>query len=219
MICFNICAAGHGQHLYMETGFSGASFKDFRDDQGISTLDNRFSRPKEFGFGSGILLNGHKEIVQLDIGFYFNTYKINTSFGNNGSTGIPLFYDLSFFSLKMGVYVKLMEVAKIKLRVHSHLSHGWLTHGSITYEDEFVDILREDRGFGKTIFNHHYGGSLVYPASDYISFFVSYDIRNSFKESTLSDETYRLHVQSFSVGLLSRITLLDKDSYKTLKEE
>lgn len=39
MICFNICAAGHGQHLYMETGFSGASLKDFRDDQRITLLD------------------------------------------------------------------------------------------------------------------------------------------------------------------------------------
>ena len=73
-------SVSYAQDIYVETSLSSASFDDFKSDDGVNTLDNKYSRPVEFGIGVGAILNvTDNNRLKWDLGLNFNKYKINTS--------------------------------------------------------------------------------------------------------------------------------------------
>ena len=61
------------QILYVEAAFSNAFFKDYTSSNGISELDNSYSKPIELGIGLGVLFNASKNSrMKLDLGINYN---------------------------------------------------------------------------------------------------------------------------------------------------
>ncbi len=198
-MCYFLVSVGYGQRIYVEAGFSGASFKNFENRLGEHTLTNRYSRPQEPGFSMGVLFDHFRETIWLDAGLQYNNYHINTSVLNAGSS-LPLSYDFSFFSLRAGAHLKIADFSQVRLRVHGHISHGWLTQGTRRSGNTFVDLL-EDGHFYDTLLSHHFGGSVEFDIMRNMALYLLYDIKGSFNKNDPIDESYRVKVMALSIGL------------------
>ena len=108
---------GFAQEVFIETSLSSASFDHFKNDDGVNTLDNKYSSPVELGIGAGVILNiTNNGRLKWELGVNYNKYKINTSI-NYLSTSIPTEYNLNYVSFKTGPYFSLINSSKIKWTV------------------------------------------------------------------------------------------------------
>jgi hypothetical protein len=216
---------GYSQQLYVESGATTASFENFENDLGENTLDNQYAKPLGLHLGTGILIDilGEKDRfrnrrewnfdtnVKWDVGLDYNKYKIKTGF-IYGVTSVPLVYDLDLFGLKTGLNVSFLNISKIIFQAHTHLSKEWLIAGTRMYENKLTDLKKGDE-FYKTLLNYHFGGDIEYAITEKTSFYVSYDLKRSFKKKNSEnsgEESYQIYANSLSVGL--RLNL-GKDCY------
>jgi hypothetical protein len=216
---------GYSQQLYVESGATTASFENFENDLGENTLNNQYAKPLKPRLGAGILIDvfGEKDRfrnrrewnfdtnVKWDVGLDYNKYKIKTGF-IDGVTSVPLVYDLDFFGLKTGLNVSFLNISRIIFQAHTHISKDWLIDGTRTYENKLTDLKKGDE-FYKTLLNYHLGGDIEYAITEKTSFYVSYDLKRSFKKKNSEnsgEESYQIYANSLSVGL--RLNL-GKDCY------
>ena len=194
-------SVSYAQDIYVETSFSSASFDDFRNDDGINTLDNKYSSPLELGTGVGIIFNATNRL-KWDLGVNYTKYKINTSFIAL-DTSVPTEYNMTYLSLKTGPYFSLINHSRIKFQFHAHSSLDYLIFGSNEYNNVYVDLLEGD--FSKLVVNYHYGVAVEITLSDLSSFYMSYDSKNGITNSIDDDEPYRLNVTSVLMGFRFRL--------------
>ena len=162
---------GNAQQVYVETGLGSAFFEDYVNNLGENTLDESYSRPKTPFFEAGFRFNVYKKRIKFDIGTNYSTYKINTAF-LRGNVREPLFYDLSYLSLKAGFNFSVIKWKKLRLQLHTHLSHDWLTAGTSKYNNVFNDLVK-DETFDKTLIRIHFGLGTEYVISDNISAYLT----------------------------------------------
>jgi len=207
------------QQIYFEAGLTNAAFDNYKNDEGVNTLNNQYSKTLKPSFGAGILIpifNTQKdnqdlgEKINWDSGIKYNKYLINTSVNNGSNGNIPIQYNLTFLTLKTGLNISFLNYYKLKFHVHGHFSHDWLLYGSQTYQDQFID-LKKNSEFYQTLFNYHFGGGLEYTYTDQISFIFDYDFKKSFKKNNPqknNEEYYQIYSNSFSFGI--RLTFNNK---------
>jgi hypothetical protein len=195
------------QEFYIETGFGSAFFEDYRNRSGKENiLDDRYSRPKRPFIETGFRFNLYKERVHLNLGAGYHTYEINTDF-SVGDTKVPTSYNLSYASSKLGIQLTVLKWRDVKLQVHSHVSHDWLTEGTVKYDGTFLDIYK-NRSLDRTLLRIHKGIALEYRISDAISTYLNYNFANSLveqNEDSREGESYSFETKSISVGLLFNI--------------
>ena len=197
-------SVSYAQDIYVETSLSSASFDDFKSDDGVNTLDNKYSRPVEFGIGVGAILNvTDNNRLKWDLGLNFNKYKINTSL----NTSIPTEYNLNYVSLKTGPYFSLINHSRVKLQLHAHSSLDHLIFGSNQYSDVYDDLL-EGKNFSKLVVNYHYGVAVEITLSNSSSLYMSYDSKNGLTNSIDGDESYRLNATSILMGFRFKLNKL-----------
>ena len=197
-------SVSYAQDIYVETSLSSASFNDFKSDDGVNTLDNKYSRPVEFGIGVGAILNvTDNNRLKWDLGLNFNKYKINTSL----NTSIPTEYNLNYVSLKTGPYFSLINHSRVKLQLHAHSSLDHLIFGSNQYSDVYDDLL-EGKNFSKLVMNYHYGVAVEITLSNSSSLYMSYDSKNGLTNSIDGDESYRLNATSILMGFRFKLNKL-----------
>ena len=197
-------SVSYAQDIYVETSLSSASFDDFKSDDGVNTLDNKYSRPVEFGIGVGAILNvTDNNRLKWDLGLNFNKYKINTSL----NTSIPTEYNLNYVSLKTGPYFSLINHSRVKLQLHAHSSLDYLIFGSNQYSDVYDDLL-EGKNFSKLVMNYHYGVAVEITLSNSSSLYMSYDSKNGLTNSIDGDESYRLNATSILMGFRFKLNKL-----------
>lgn len=193
-------SVSYAQTLYIESSLSSAYFKDYKNDVGVTTLDNSYSKPIEFGVGGGVLIDVTKNTrFKWDFGVNYNKYKINTSFILGNST-TPSHYNLSYVSFKTGPYFSIINHPKIKLQAHSHGSFDYLIFGSNEYNDVYIDLTSGHK-LSKVLLNYHYGLALEIIINSKNSFYISYDSKQSLTTNIDNDESYRLKVTSLMIGL------------------
>lgn len=193
-------SVSYAQDIYVETSLSSASFEEFKNDEGVNTLENKYSKPLELGIGVGLIFNMTKnQRLKWDLGVNYNNYKINTSF-ISGNSSIPSQYNLNYVSFKTGPYFSVVNHSRIKLQIHAHSSLDHLISGSNQYMDKYID-LNADKSFSKLVFNAHYGATLEVVLSDSNSFYISFDSKNSITNAIEADQTYRLNSTSILAGL------------------
>ena len=225
LFCVLMPFIGYSQQLYVESGVTTASFENFKNDLGENTLNNQYSKPLKLHLGTGILIDvfGEKDRfrsrrewnlatnVKWDVGLDYNKYQIKTGF-IYGVTTVPLLYDLDFLALKTGVNISFLNISRIIFQAHANISHDWLIDGTRVYENVVTDLKKENE-FYKTLLNYHLGGDVEYALTDKTSFYVSYDLKRSFKKrnpENLGEESYQIYANSISIGL--RINI-GKDCY------
>jgi len=198
-------SVSYAQDVYVETSLSRASFDDFKNDEGINTLDNKYSRPVELGIGAGVILNVTKNNrLKWNLGVNYSKYKINTSI-RYLSASIPTEYNLSYVSFKSGPYFSLINHSRIKLQLHAHCSLDYLIFGSNEYNDVYVDLLG-GKNFSELVMNYHYGAAVEVVLNALSSFYISYNLQNALTNNSIdSDQSYRLNATSFLMGV--RFTL------------
>jgi hypothetical protein len=202
-----ISSAINAQQVYVETGFSSAFFKDYVNNLGENTLDLSYSKSQESFLESGFRFNLFEERVHWDVGFSYNKYKINTGF-YAGNISVPATYNLSYLTLKIGAVLNIVNEPRFKIQIHSHLSYDGLITGTNSYRDVITDLYKDDN-FDKTLLRFHRGVSTEYTISKQVAIYLSYNIADSFKEKgkdSNSGESYALHTNSFSMGLLFDIS-------------
>jgi hypothetical protein len=207
---------GYSQQLYIESGTTTASFENFVNDLGENTLNNQYAKPVRMHLGTGILIDvfGEKDRfrnrrewnfdtnVKWGVGLDYNKYKINTGF-IYGVTTVPLVYDLDFVALKTGLNISFLNVSRIIFQAHANISYDWLIDGTRLYENKSTNLKKSDE-FYKTLLNYHFGGDVEYAITDKTSFYVSYDLKRSFKKrnpENSGEESYQIYANSISVGL------------------
>jgi len=206
-------SVSYAQDIYVETSLSSASFEEFKNDEGINTLENKYSKPVELGIGVGLIFNMTKnQRLKWDLGVNYNNYKINTSF-ISGNSSIPVQYALNYVSFKTGPYFSVVNHSRIKLQIHAHSSLDHLIFGSNQYMDKYID-LNADKSFSKLVFNAHYGATLEVDLSDSNSFYISFDSKNSITNAIEADQSYRLNSTSILAGLRFKLNKL-----KTAKQK
>ena len=97
---------------------------------------------------------------------------------------------------------------KLRLQLHTHLSHDWLTAGTSKYNNVFNDLVK-DETFDKTLIRIHFGLGTEYIISDNISAYLSYNYGRSIKEhyrDSENEESYAFTTKSLSIGLLFNIS-------------
>ena len=200
VICMLMCLVSFdafSQTLYVESSFSSAFFKDYTSD--TSDLENSYSKPVELGLGLGMLFDASKNRrLKLDLGINFNKYKIHTSI-RNGNTLIPSHYNLSYVSMRLGPYYSILNRQKIKIQIHSHGSFDYLVFGSNQYEDVFVD-LTDQTAFNSLVINYHFGAAIEFLIKDGNYLYLSYDSKQSLKNTTEDGESYSISVNSVMIG-------------------
>ena len=203
-------SVSYAQDIYVETSLSSASFEDFKNSDGVNTLDNKYSKPVELGIGVGVIFNlTENERLKWDVGLNFNKYKINT---NIKKVNIPIQYSLNYVSLKTGPYFSVINHSKVKLQLHAHSSLDYLIFGSSQYNNVYEDLL-EGNNFRKLVMNYHYGVAVEIPLSDTSSMYVSYDSKNGITNSIKNDEPYRLNASSVLMGFRLIFLNLKKPIY------
>ena len=208
---FLVISVSYAQDLYVETSLSSASFEDFKDSNGVNTLNNNYSKPVELGIGVGTIFNiTENNRLKWDFGINFNKYKINTSIRN---VNIPTQYSLNYVSLKTGPYFSLINHSRVKLQLHAHSSLDYLIFGSNQYNNVYDDLL-EGSNFSKLVMNYHYGVAVEIIISDTSSWYISYDSKNGLKNSIKGDESYRLNASSVLMGF--RFKLNNIHTFKQL---
>jgi len=198
-------SVSYAQDIYVETSLSSASFDDFKNDEGINTLDNKYPNPIEFGIGVGAIINlTDNSRVKWDLGVNFNKYKINTSIRE---LNILTQYNLSYVSFKTGPHFSVINHSRVKLQLHAHSSIDFLIFGSNQYRDVYVDLL-EGKDFSKLVVNYHYGVALEIMLSNSSSLYVSYDSKNGLTNSIEDDEPYKLNATSVLMGFRFKLNKL-----------
>ena len=209
-----ISYAINAQQVYVETGFSSAFFKDYVNNLGENTLDLGYSKSQEAYLEGGFRFNLYQDRLHWNVGLGYNKYKINTGF-YAGNISIPTTYNLSYLTLKVGMVFNIVNEPKFKIQIHSHVSYDGLISGTSSYRDVITDLRKEDN-FDKTLFRFHRGVSTEYTISKQVAIYLSYSIADSFKEKgkdSNTEESYALHTNSFSLGLLFDISVQKKRLY------
>ena len=201
---FLIGCMSYAQNLYVETSLSSASFDDFKNDVGVNTLDNKYSRPVELGIGTGVIFDiSNNKRLKWDLGINYTKYKINTSI-RYLSSSIPTEYNMNYVSLKTGPYFSLFNSPRVKFQIHAHSSLDYLIFGSNQYNDVYIDLL-EGNKFSKLVMNYHYGAAVEVILNASNSLYVSYDSKNGFTNTIDNDQIYRLNATSILMGLRFRL--------------
>ena len=201
---FLIGCISYAQNLYVETSLSSASFDDFKNDVGVNTLDNKYSRPVELGIGTGVIFDiSNNKRLKWDLGINYTKYKINTSI-RYLSSSIPTEYNMNYVSLKTGPYFSLFNSPRVKFQIHAHSSLDYLIFGSNQYNDVYVDLLKGNK-FSKLVMNYHYGAAVEVILNASNSLYVSYDSKNGFTNTIDNDQIYRLNATSILMGLRFRL--------------
>lgn len=212
-IGFLIGCVSYAQNVYVETSLSSASFDDFKNENGVNTLNNKYSKAVELGIGAGVIFNiTNNNRLKWDMGINYYKYKIHTSF-NSLSTSTPTEYNLNYISFKTGPYFSLINSPRIKFQLHAHSSFDYLIFGSNEYNDIYVDLLEENK-FNKLVLNYHYGATVEFVLSASNSLYVSYDSKNSFTNKIDNDQTYRLNATSILMGFRFKIKQTTKQTQK-----
>lgn len=207
MFMLSMSVVSYAQDVYVETSLTSASFDDFENDDGVNTLDNKYSKAVELGIGAGVIFNiTNNNRLRWDLGINYNKYKINTSI-NYLSTSIPTEYNMNYVSLKTGPYFSLINSSRFKFQLHTHSSLDYLIFGSNEYNDVYVDLL-EGNKFSKLVMNYHYGATLEVVLSASNSIYVSYDSKNGLTNSIDDDQTYRLNATSILMGFRFKLNKL-----------
>lgn len=196
----------NGQQFYIGFGLNNAKFKDYENSSGINTLDLNYPKSLNLLLETGYRSNLYEDFLDWNIGFSYNNYQINTGFISNG-VSIPLTYKLTYFSIKPGIYFTIVNQPRIKLQLHTHISHDWLIKGTSTYSN-IINNLYSDNTFDKTLITFHRGISAEYAITDSISTYISYNNAGSFKEEnkdSVDGEKYSLSTNTFSCGILFNI--------------
>ena len=197
---FLIGCMSYAQNLYVETSLSSASFDDFKNDVGVNTLDNKYSRPVELGIGTGVIFDiSNNKRLKWDLGINYTKYKINTSI-RYLSSSIPTEYNLNYVSIKTGPYFSLINSPRVKFQIHAHSSLDYLIFGSNQYNDVYVDLLKVNK-FSKLVMNYHYGAAVEVILNASNSLYVSYDSKNGITNTIDNDQIYRLNATSILMGL------------------
>lgn len=186
------------QQFFIESSLTTAYFKDYKNDSGNPTLDNKYSKPLESGLGAGVIFPISKTRFLWDVGLNYNKYKINTSFVI-GNTSTDTQYNLSYLSLKTGPSYTLVKLSRILLQLHGHLSYSHFLQGTNRYLDVLVDLSSEI--FDDSLLNYDYGLNTELAITPQTSFYLSYNVKRSLKSIDVNDETYKLYATSFYVGL------------------
>ena len=208
---FLVISVSYAQDLYVETSLTSAEFEDFKDSNGVNTLNNKYSKPVELGIGVGTIFNiTENNRLKWDFGINFNKYKINTSIRN---VNIPTQYSLNYVSLKTGPYFSLINHSRVKLQLHAHSSLDYLIFGSNQYNNVYHDLL-EGSNFSKLVMNYHYGVAVEIILSDTSSLYISYDSKNGLTNNIKYDESYRLNATSVLMGF--RFKLNNIHTFKQL---
>ena len=195
-----------GQQLYAGFGIENAQFKDYVNSFGVNTLDESNTQPINFLFEGGYRANLYTERLKYNVGLSYNKYEIKTGV-INGNVSVPLTYNLSYVSIKTGVYFSIVNEPRFKLQLQSHISHDWLISGKSNYNN-VVNNLYTDNTFDKTLISFHKGISLEYAISDKISTYLSYNNANSFREEnkdSVNGEKYTFSTNAISCGVLFNI--------------
>ena len=193
----------NGQQYYLGVGIENAQFKDYVNSFGNNTLDLNYSKPPAILVEGGYRANLFKERLKWNLGFTYNKYEIRSGFFN-GSTNTPLTYNLTYVSIKPGIYFSVLNEPKIKLQIHTHISHDWLINGKSSYSNIVNDLYRENT-FDKTLISFHKGISVEYSLTDSISTYISYNNSNSFREEnkdSVAGEKYTLNTNAITCGIL-----------------
>jgi hypothetical protein len=199
----------NAQQVYVESGFGTAFFKDYVNNLGENTLDLSYSKSPELFLESGFRFDLHKERIMWDVGLSYNKYQINTGFFA-GNITIPTTYNLTYLTLKTGVIINIVNEPRFKIQIHAHLSYDGLISGTNKYRNEIID-LNKNNNFDKKLLRFHRGLSTEYTISEETAIYIKYNIADSFKEKgkdSSAGETYSLHTNSFSMGLLFDISRL-----------
>ena len=201
---FLIGCMSYAQNLYVETSLSSASFDDFKNDVGVNTLDNKYSRPVELGIGTGVIFDiSNNKRLKWDLGINYTKYKINTSI-RYLSSSIPTEYNMNYVSLKTGPYFSLINSPRVKFQIHAHSSLDYLIFGSNQYNNVYVDLLKGNK-FSKLVMNYHYGAAVEVVLNASNSLYVSYDSKNGITNTIDNDQIYRLNATSILMGLRFRL--------------
>jgi hypothetical protein len=205
---FFLCTfLSHAQEIYIETGYGSAFFENYINSSGDpSVLDDSYSQPMKPFTEVGFRFNLYKEKIHLNLGAGYHTYEINTAF-SAGGTKVPTSYNLSYASSKLGIQMAVLKWRDVKLHVHSHVSHDWLTAGTNQYNGVLLDIYN-DRSLDRTLVRIHRGISLEYAISNSISAYLNYNFAQSMEEQdkdSREGESYSFETKSISVGLLFNI--------------
>lgn len=213
LILLVIASSAMAQEIYVGTGFSSASFEDYVNSSGENTLnDSGYSKPKEPLFESGVLFNIYKEKLKFDTGLYYAKYKINTSF-YSGNITIPTVYDLSYIGIKAGLKLDVIHWKKIKLQAHIHLYNDWLTYGTNSYRNEFIDLYK-DKTLDRVLIGYDRGLGLEYKITEKMSCYLNYNIATSFKQEnqdSTNGEEYILDARSLRIGVVINISKKTKN--------
>jgi hypothetical protein len=199
-----------GQQVYIETGFENAYFKDYVNNLGNNTLDLSYSKAQGFFIESGFRFKLYKKRFTWDVGTGYNKYKINTGF-YAGNISIPTTYDLSYLTLKAGINFAVVNERRLKVQIHTHISHDWLLAGKRVYKDNTVNLYKENT-FDKNLLRLHRGISVEYVIHDNLSTYIRYNVADSFKDKNKDsniEEKYSFHTKAFSFGLLFHILRLN----------
>lgn len=198
---------GYAQDIYIETSLSSASFEEFKNDEGVNTLENTYSKPVELGIGLGVILDVSKnKRLKWDFGVNYNKYKINTSFAS-GNNSIPTQYNISYVSFKTGPYFSVVNHKRFKLQLHAHNSFDYLIFGSNEYRDVYVD-LTAGKNFRKLQSNYHYGAAFEFVLSNSKSLYLSYDSKNSISDAVGLDQSYKLNATAILIGFRFKLNKL-----------
>jgi hypothetical protein len=197
----------NAQQVYVESGFGTAFFKDYVNNLGENTLDLSYSKSPELFLESGFRFDLYRERIMWDVGLSYNKYQINTGFFA-GNVTIPTTYNLTYLTLKVGVLINVVNEPRFKIQIHSHLSYDGLISGTNKYRNEIINVYKENN-FDKKLLRFHRGLSTEYTISEETAIYIKYNIADSFKEKgkdSSAGETYSLHTNSFSMGLLFDIS-------------
>lgn len=207
LMCFSCTLISHAQKMYIETGFGTAFFENYTNRSGDpSVLDDSYSQPMKPFTEVGFRFNLYEEKIYLNLGAGYHTYEINTDF-SAGGTKVPTSYNLSYASSKLGLQMAVLKWRAVKLQIHSHVSHDWLTAGTNQYNGVLLDIYN-NRSLDRTLIRIHRGISLEYAISNTISAYLNYNLANSLEEQnkdSLNGESYSFETKSISVGILLNI--------------
>lgn len=206
-LCFSCTLISRAQEMYIETGFGNAFFENYTNRSGdTSVLDDSYSQPMKPFTEVGFRFNIYRKKIHLNLGVGYHTYEINTAF-SAGDTKVPTSYNLSYASSKLGLQMAVLKWRDVKLQVHSHISHDWLTAGTNQYNGVILDVYN-DRSLDRTLIRIHRGILLEYTISNAISAYLNYNLANSLEEQNKDSqkgESYSFETKSISVGILLNI--------------
>lgn len=197
----------NGQQMYFGLGVENAQFNNYQNSNGVNTLVDTDQKTYNLFFEAGYRHRFFIDDLSWSLGFSYNNYTINTGF-ISGNSLVPLTYELTYVSIKPGVFYTLVNSRNFRVLVHANLSHDWLVKGTSTYSN-VTNNLYADNTFDKTLISFHRGVSVEYSLSDTISAYAKYNNASSFREDnqdSVAGEKYSLLTNAFSLGIIYNVT-------------